>query len=296
MARWHGLAFEAERSDGPRRERTQAVPPARREPSDQRRALRRPARRIAPDQRRALRRPARPRWHRRRGRGAPEDREALLDHLRGLDGLRTRLRRARQDRAYREGGAPGTPAAHLPGEAQVRPPGGSEHLGGPDLRASTPTRYPGSTTSGEVPQVHVPKHEVRAWRRTITYRNRMVGDRTATKCRIRAFLRSLGIVAPKSLWTKAGRTRQGPTLVGRLRARHRVASRTRVRRRSRRPHARRARRKTCAPGRAHQAGNEGARREGTRAPGRAAPHDDPRPGTVRTAPRDLTLVRGRADA
>jgi transposase len=32
----------------------------------------------------------------------------------------------------------------------------------------------------------------------------MVGDRTATKCRIRAFLRSLGIVAPKSLWTKVG--------------------------------------------------------------------------------------------
>jgi transposase len=56
----------------------------------------------------------------------------------------------------------------------------------------------------EVPQVHVPRHEVRAWRRMISHRNRMVGDRTATKCRIRAFLRSLGIVAPKSLWTKVG--------------------------------------------------------------------------------------------
>jgi len=56
----------------------------------------------------------------------------------------------------------------------------------------------------EVPQVHVPRHDVRAWRRLIAYRNRMVGDRTATKCRVRAFLRSLGIEAPKGLWTKAG--------------------------------------------------------------------------------------------
>jgi transposase len=57
---------------------------------------------------------------------------------------------------------------------------------------------------GEVPQVHVPRHEVRSWRATIKYRNRMVLDRTATKCRIRAFLRSLGIAAPKSLWTNSG--------------------------------------------------------------------------------------------
>jgi transposase len=56
----------------------------------------------------------------------------------------------------------------------------------------------------EVPQVHVPRHEVRAWRRMISHRNRMVADRTGTKCRIRAFLRSLGIEAPKGLWTKAG--------------------------------------------------------------------------------------------
>ena len=159
------------------------------------------------------------------------------------------------------------------------------------------------------PQVHVPRHEVRAWRRMISHRNRMVGDRTATKCRIRAFLRSLGIVAPRSLWTKAGRTRLGPTLVGRSRARHRVASRRGVRRRARHPHACRARRTARLPGRAHQAGNEGrrsgsdkvrpgkpgARREGARSPGRATPHDDPRPGTVRTALRDLTIVRGRAD-
>jgi hypothetical protein len=98
----------------------------------------------------------------------------------------------------------------------------------------------------EVPQVHVPRHEVRAWRRMISHRNRMVADRTGTKCRIRAFLRSLGIEAPKGLWTKAGRARQGPTLVGRRSARHRVAPRTRIRRRVRRPHARRARRETRA--------------------------------------------------
>jgi transposase len=56
----------------------------------------------------------------------------------------------------------------------------------------------------EVPQVHVPRREVRSWRRTITYRTRMVMERTSTKCRIRAFLRSLGIAAPRGLWTKAG--------------------------------------------------------------------------------------------
>jgi transposase len=57
---------------------------------------------------------------------------------------------------------------------------------------------------GEVPQVHVPRHEVRSWRATIKYRTRMVMNRTATKCRTRAFLRSLGIAAPKSLWSRAG--------------------------------------------------------------------------------------------
>jgi hypothetical protein len=41
---------------------------------------------------------------------------------------------------------PGHRAAHLPVEAEVRPPGGSEHLEGPDLRAWTPTRCRSSTT------------------------------------------------------------------------------------------------------------------------------------------------------
>jgi len=57
---------------------------------------------------------------------------------------------------------------------------------------------------GEVPQVHVPPHEVRALRATIKYRSRMVLERTGTKCRIRALLRSHGIDAPRGLWTRAG--------------------------------------------------------------------------------------------
>ncbi len=57
---------------------------------------------------------------------------------------------------------------------------------------------------GEVPQVHVPSHEVRVLRATIKYRSRMVLERTGTKCRIRAFLRSRALDAPRGLWTRAG--------------------------------------------------------------------------------------------
>lgn len=56
----------------------------------------------------------------------------------------------------------------------------------------------------EVPPVHVPRGEVRAWRRTIKYRHRMVGERTRAKNAARALLRSQGIEAPKGLWTKRG--------------------------------------------------------------------------------------------
>jgi len=56
----------------------------------------------------------------------------------------------------------------------------------------------------EVPPVHVPKGEVRAWRRTIKYRHRMVGERTRAKNAVRALLRSQGIDAPRGLWTKRG--------------------------------------------------------------------------------------------
>jgi len=57
---------------------------------------------------------------------------------------------------------------------------------------------------GEVPLVHVPKTEVRSWRATIKYRNRMVSERTGAKNQIRAFLRTHGITAPRGLWAKKG--------------------------------------------------------------------------------------------
>jgi transposase len=59
----------------------------------------------------------------------------------------------------------------------------------------------------EVPQVHVPSLDVRAWRGLINYRRRLVGRRAAVKTQIRALLRGLGMVvtAPvRSLWTSKG--------------------------------------------------------------------------------------------
>jgi transposase len=58
---------------------------------------------------------------------------------------------------------------------------------------------------GEVPTVHVPSPEVRAWRGTAEHRARLVRQRTRVKNRIRALLRTCGIVAPRGLWTKEGR-------------------------------------------------------------------------------------------
>jgi transposase len=60
----------------------------------------------------------------------------------------------------------------------------------------------------QVPQVHVPSLDVRAWRQMIEFRSRTVGKRTRVKCQLRALLRSHGIDAAsgKKLWTKAGRT------------------------------------------------------------------------------------------
>jgi transposase len=59
---------------------------------------------------------------------------------------------------------------------------------------------------GEVPQVHVPKAEVREWRVLIEHRRRLIDKRTATKNGLRAILRSQGVDAPKGhkLWTRAG--------------------------------------------------------------------------------------------
>lgn len=56
----------------------------------------------------------------------------------------------------------------------------------------------------EVPQVYVPSGEIRAWRRMIEFRHRLVGDRTRVKNAIRALCRSNGIVSPKNLWSKPG--------------------------------------------------------------------------------------------
>jgi transposase len=60
---------------------------------------------------------------------------------------------------------------------------------------------------GEVPSIHVPDADVRAWRGLIEHRRRLVDKRTAAKNGLRAVLRSQGIHAPsgKRLWTKAGR-------------------------------------------------------------------------------------------
>jgi transposase len=55
-----------------------------------------------------------------------------------------------------------------------------------------------------VPQVHVPKQEVRAWRATIEWRQKLLGQRVRAKNQVRTLLRTYGLVAPKSLWSKAG--------------------------------------------------------------------------------------------
>jgi len=56
----------------------------------------------------------------------------------------------------------------------------------------------------EVPPVYVPCADVRAWRGMIEFRTKLVSERTRVKNRIRALLRTLGIVAPRGLWTKRG--------------------------------------------------------------------------------------------
>ena len=59
---------------------------------------------------------------------------------------------------------------------------------------------------GEVPQVHVPGVDVRAWRGLINYRRKLVGRRAAAKTQVRALLRGLGVVegVPRGLWTAKG--------------------------------------------------------------------------------------------
>jgi transposase len=59
---------------------------------------------------------------------------------------------------------------------------------------------------GEVPTVHVPSSDTRAWRELITFRRKLVEKRTRAKNGLRGLLRSLGIKAPPAakLWTKKG--------------------------------------------------------------------------------------------
>ncbi len=57
----------------------------------------------------------------------------------------------------------------------------------------------------EVPQVHVPKADVRSWRATIEWRQKLLSRRVAIKNQVRSLLKSQGIqVAVKGLWTKKG--------------------------------------------------------------------------------------------
>jgi len=58
----------------------------------------------------------------------------------------------------------------------------------------------------EVPQVHVPGVDVRAWRGLINYRRKLVARRAAAKTQLRALLRGSGIAmgVKGGLWTKRG--------------------------------------------------------------------------------------------
>jgi transposase len=59
----------------------------------------------------------------------------------------------------------------------------------------------------QVPQVHVPGVDVRAWRGLIELRRRLVGRRTAVKSQLRALLRGVGCCdapAGKALWSGKG--------------------------------------------------------------------------------------------
>src|SRR5436190_3284949 len=60
---------------------------------------------------------------------------------------------------------------------------------------------------GEVPMVHVPGAQVRAWRKMVEHRRRLVDKRTRAKNALRAILRSQAIDAParSKLWSGKGR-------------------------------------------------------------------------------------------
>jgi transposase len=58
----------------------------------------------------------------------------------------------------------------------------------------------------QIPEVHVPSVDVRAWRGLIEHRRRLVEKRTRVKNSLRAQLRALGIKAPvrRTLWSRKG--------------------------------------------------------------------------------------------
>lgn len=58
----------------------------------------------------------------------------------------------------------------------------------------------------EVPQVHVPSADVRAWRQMILFRSTLIQKRTRAKNGLRAVLRTVCITAPRrqGLWTRRG--------------------------------------------------------------------------------------------
>src|SRR3954469_10351177 len=59
----------------------------------------------------------------------------------------------------------------------------------------------------QVPQVHVPSADVRAWRGLIELRRKLVGRRSAVKAQLRSLLRGAGACdapAGKALWSKKG--------------------------------------------------------------------------------------------
>jgi transposase len=58
----------------------------------------------------------------------------------------------------------------------------------------------------QVPEVHVPALDVRAWRAAIEFRRKLVDKQTMVKNQLRALLRGHGIAAPhrKGLWTRKG--------------------------------------------------------------------------------------------
>jgi len=56
----------------------------------------------------------------------------------------------------------------------------------------------------EVPAVHVPCAQVRLWRQTIEFRQKLLRNRVMVKNQTRSFLKERGIIPPKNLWTVKG--------------------------------------------------------------------------------------------